>query len=93
MSVIINLIEWDVTYTELALWASDTGARVFAHASGKFKYEIDDQDFTAFKLAFKPSNGIIRYKSKITIDRSMYYCPYIPIINPRGIIKIDNSIT
>ncbi len=86
-------MDWDCTYTELGQWAADTGANVLAHTSGNFKYEMDEQDFTAFKIKFKPREGLMNYKGITSTDAAVYYCPYIPIIRPVNIIMIDKNIT
>lgn len=88
MTVTINLLEWDVTYTELAQWAMDTGATVRAVTSGNFNYEMEETDYTAFKIKFKQGTSL-GYKAAQVVDRAFYYCPYIPIIKPESIVKID----
>ncbi len=98
MKVDIDLMEWDITYSELAQWAGDTGAKVYSvvRTSGRNTiYEMDEQDFVAFKLTFKPRvPGNIGYKGPAsTADAAYYYCPYIPVITPSSIINIDNIIT
>lgn len=83
----ISLLEWNVTYTELARWAVNTGAKVHAVAGTSYIYEMDDTDFTAFKITFTQGTTLA-YKAAQVVDSGYYYCPYIPIINPTIAIKI-----
>jgi len=55
----INILEWDLTYTDLVNWIQDREANVYAVSfygagapSTQYKFE-NDEDFVAFKLAFR----------------------------------------
>lgn len=79
--ITINLLDWDVTYTELAQWANDTGAEVYAVTGPGMKYKMSEKDLVAFKLTFKRGcSSLVGYKGITTVDTAMYYCPYIPLL-------------
>ncbi len=77
--ITINLIDWDVSYTELTQWAKDTGADVYAVTGPGMKYKMSEEDLVAFNLTFKRGRGVlVGYKGTSTTDTTSYYCPYIP---------------
>jgi hypothetical protein len=75
--MIINLLEWDLTYTEFVNWVAENDIVVDAingyggGASTKYKFR-DEEDFIIFKLIF--------VKTKTNSDIGFFYCPYIPFI-------------
>ena len=60
----IDILDWDITYTELMYWIAETGAELDAVSelggmyggsgfpSTKYKFR-DEEDYVAFKLAFQ----------------------------------------
>lgn len=63
--MIIDILEWDITYTELVHWISTTGAVMHAIsgygvrgvASTRYQFE-NDSDYVAFKLSFQKEKDI-----------------------------------
>ncbi len=80
--ITIDLIEWNITYTEFTKWCIDTGAKVYAVTSSgsSTKYMFEEADLLAFKITFAKGKSLLTgYKGITTVDSAMYYCPYIPI--------------
>lgn len=88
--MIIDILDWDITYTELMYWISETGAELDAITGpGSFggvgspstKYEFrDEEDFVMFKLKFAKEHKSHKmgYSGTQADDMGSYYCPYIP---------------
>lgn len=60
MRQIIDINDWDITYTELMYWIADTGARLKSVTTDARRipteYEFErDEDALAFKLKFSKS--------------------------------------
>ena len=81
----IDMRDWDVSYTELVKWVSETGADLYAvntiGGDGRKLYCFTRlEDLTAFKLKFKHAskNSLMGYKGITSADTAAYYCPYVP---------------
>ena len=75
--MIINLLEWNLTYTEFVNWIAEKDIVLDAingyggGASTVYKFR-DEEDFIVFRLTF--------LKTKTNSDIGFFYCPYIPFI-------------
>jgi hypothetical protein len=75
--MIVDILDWDLTYTELIEWVSDNNVDLDAingyggrGPSTKYVFRREE-DFVAFKLKFAKEN----YKGT---DTAFYYAPYKP---------------
>jgi hypothetical protein len=89
--MIINILDWDLTYDELVNWVAENDIVLDAingyggGASTKYVFQ-DEEDFVAFKLKFAKDNrsGKIGYKGITSVDTASYYCPYIPLLDEKS---------
>jgi hypothetical protein len=85
--MIIDILDWDLTYTDLVEWVSENDIVLDAingyggGASTKYTFQ-DEEDFVAFKLKFakEPRPHKMGYTGIVTMDVGIHNCPYIPII-------------
>ena len=84
--MIIDILDWDLTYTDLVEWVSENDIVLDAingsadGASTKYTFQ-DEEDFVAFKLKFARENKHrIGFNGTTVDDVGAYYAPYIPII-------------
>jgi len=93
--MIIDILDWDITYTDLMQWVAETGAELYAitHAgwlaggTPGTKYVFrDEEDFVMFKLKFAKENGPhkMNYTGRTTIMNAAYHCPHIPTLNEKS---------
>lgn len=87
--MIIDLLEWNVTYTDFVKWITENNiatAAISGYGSGagfiSTKYDIfNDEDSVAFKLKF--SKEILPHRMGYTgthhDDMGTYFAPYIPL--------------
>lgn len=84
--MIIDILEWDITYTDLMNWIATTGAVMHAISgygvrgvmSTLYRFENED-DFIAFKLAFpKDTARPTGYRGHTVAYSAAFYAPYVP---------------
>lgn len=83
--MIIDLLDWDLTYYELLQWVSENDINLAAingygaGASTKYTFR-DEEDFVAFRLKFAKERRIkMGYNSIACDDMGTYFAPYIPL--------------
>lgn len=84
--MIIDIKEYDITYTQFIDWVLQIGIEVFAinsyggqSTSTRYMFQ-ETEDLVAFKIRFaKQSKDIIGYMGIDLGDTGAFHCPYIPI--------------
>ena len=85
--MIIDILEWELIYTDLIEWVAENDIVLDAingyggGASTKYTFR-NEEDFVAFKLKFAKNNrsGKIGFNGITTADIGYYYAPCIPSI-------------
>lgn len=90
--MIIDILDWIITYDELLQWVTDNDIVLDAingygnHGLSTRYIFQNEEDFIAFKLKFtqRGNRFIMGYNGTSATDIGYFYAPYIPVNNEKN---------